>query len=247
MLMRITSCSLLLLLLVCIHAGTPPRSLRSETEAEQISCPPAGFKTKRNFQVLNYIKKSWYPLKQLAVRFQQPESFYCVRAQYSLDTKRNWWCFLFRVCDRTRINVLNQGRLGSVDGKETQAKLKGIAMNPHDASKLKVAPRFLPTNLLGGPYWVIEAGSYAELLDQNKTSGFTSTDYEWAIITGGEPKLESNGKCVTGTGDRNSNGIWLFSSNPDPPAGVLEKLEQLAQQHGIDTSVLLPVTQDSCW
>lgn len=216
-------------------------------DENEIICPPPKFATKQNFHVLNYIKNSWYPLKQLPVRFQREDSFYCVRAQYTLDTKRNWWCFIFRKCDRIRIKVFNQGRIGGIDGKVTEANLYGIAMDRNDPAKLKVAPKFLPTNIFGGPYWVLEAGTYSELLQSDKTSGFTSTQYDWAIITGGAPKIPSNGKCVTGTGDTNTNGIWLFSRQPIPPAGTVEKLETIAQVNGIDTSVLLPVTQEGCW
>lgn len=232
----------IIVLISILSLAAAENMLRAEDQA----CPPANFATKKNFQVLNYIKNSWYPLKQLPVQFQQADSLFCVRAQYTLDTKRNWWCFLFRVCNRIRIKVLNQGRIGSIKGEETKANLYGIAMDSRDPAKLKVAPKFLPTNLFGGPYWVVEAASYAELLD-GKTSGFTSTEYDWAIITGGAPKVSSNGKCVTGEGERNSNGIWLFSREPTPPQGVLEKLETIAQLNGIDTSVLLAVTQKGCW
>lgn len=211
------------------------------------TCPPANFSTKSDFNLGNYIKHRWYALKQLPVVFQPPKSLYCVRAQYSLDTQDNWWCKIFKVCDRVRINVLNEGRNGGIHGKLIQANLYGIVMDTNDPARLKIGPKGIPINLFGGPYWVVEAATYHEVL-AGQTKGFTSTDYDWALIVGGELKVDSgsNGKCITGKGRTNSKGIWILSREPVPPAGVLEKLEQIAEIHGIDTSTFLPVTQQGC-
>ena len=209
------------------------------------ACPPTGFSTKQNFEPTTYITKTWYSLKQLEVQFQEEDSFYCVRAQYTLDTKKNWWCRLFFMCDRLRIKVNNRGRIGSVDGPVDEANLYAFIKDSSEPSKLRVGPRILPP-IINGPYWVLEAGTYAELL--SGTNEFESTDYEWALISGGPPTIESNGKCTPGIpGPETRNGFWYFSSNPVPPEGVMEALDTLASEtYGIDISLLRPVVQEGC-
>lgn len=223
--------------------------VRASSRHLQSSCPPANYETKSNFDATTYVENGpWYPLAQLPVLYQRPNSLFCVRATYTIEPDRTLWCRIFRRCDKTRIDVLNQARTGGVDAEPSDANLHAFIEDDAVPSQLSVAPRFLPPLFYGPNYFVMEAGTYTELIDDNKGKGeFTSTDYQWAIISGGPADEESNGACITGEGFFNGEGFWLFSNTPSPPEGALQKLEELAASFGVDTSVLLPVVQDGCW
>jgi hypothetical protein len=67
---------------------------------------------------------------------------------------------------------------------------------------------------------------------------------EWALISGAEPFRESNGKCAPGFGKFDTRGLWIFARNPIPPTGVITAVEQLAEDLGLDTSIMIPVIHD---
>lgn len=73
-----------------------------------------------------------------------------------------------------------------------------------------------------------------------------SDDYQWAIISGGPPNVESGGLCTTGTLGINNVGFWLFHRNPTPPAEVVQQMRNRATELGYDVSVLQPVEQAGC-
>merc|ERR1712048_1324252 len=105
-----------------------------------------------------------------------------------------------------------------------------LCANIVDAStgKLAVAPCFLPT-FAGGPYWII---------DYSEEEGY-------AIITGGEPTIESNGACSTGTGV-NDAGFWIFTRQQQRDDALVEKAKQIAASKGLDLSVLNKVDNSVC-
>eukprot|EP00581_Thalassiosira_minuscula_P007777 CAMPEP_0183702262 /NCGR_PEP_ID=MMETSP0737-20130205/423_1 /TAXON_ID=385413 /ORGANISM="Thalassiosira miniscula, Strain CCMP1093" /LENGTH=244 /DNA_ID=CAMNT_0025928839 /DNA_START=25 /DNA_END=759 /DNA_ORIENTATION=+ len=216
-------------------------SLRHLQDTE---CPPARYAPKSSFDPTSYISKPWYSVKQLPVTFQGTGTFSCTRANYTQITGKDFGCIISFSCNKLRISVENQSRTGGVDGTVNNAQLYGLVADPAIPSQLTVTPPFLPTWLFGPNYWVLDAGTYSDLLDEERDP--ESTKYEWALISGGPAGTVSNGKCITGEGPFNSNGFWYFSSQPVPPTGVIEKLDELAESYGIDISVLLPVNQEGC-
>merc|ERR1740138_1575308 len=129
--------------------------------------------------------------------------------------------------------------------------------------ELAVQPCFL-FGLTGartaGPYWVIA-------VDEE--------EYSWAVVSGGQPtevvvaeaadggaysggsssssKLSSSGgsssggvKCTTKSSGINGSGLWLFTRDPVPAAGVVEAMEARLEAMGVATGRLLPVAQAGC-
>ena len=188
--------------------------------------------------------KAWYCLKQLPVIFQEEDSMYCVRAQNSIDTSTNWWCKLFSLCENSRFKVLNDARRGWVGGERVYKNLYGVVVDPENPAKISLGLPILPP-VLGGPYWIIEAGTYVDLLKGKMTFNDSST-YEWALVSGGDPRFPSNGRCMTGIPGEGHHGFWFLSVNPTPKEGVLSALDNLARLHGYDTTVMVPVQHEGC-
>jgi lipocalin len=88
--------------------------------------------------------------------------------------------------------------------------------------------------LAAGPYWVVA-------IDPN---------YQWAIVTGGAPKVPSAGGCMTGSPGGgmmqvNNVGFWLFSRLPVDPTGTAAMRAE-AIRLGLDLAPLVPVAQAGC-
>merc|ERR1712224_1105690 len=56
--------------------------------------------------------------------------------------------------------------------------------DPNAPGELLVAPCFLP-NIFAGPYWVLTVGEDAD------------GDYEWTIVSGGQPTVQYPDGCTT--------------------------------------------------
>jgi lipocalin len=202
----------------------------NNTITRQMSqCPPPQFGILHHFDFRQFFNGAWYALKQQPVMYQPLHTFFCTKATYSVEPNGN-------------VNVWNYATKDSVNGEKTTANLRAFIPDGSVPNKAKVGQPLLPT-FLYGDYWVIEAGSYNEL-EHGKLSGFGTT-YEWAIISG-PGDVPSNGKCVSGLGEFNTKGFWLFSRNPVPPAAITEKIEAVAAAKGLDTSVLKPIVQAGC-
>lgn len=81
-----------------------------------------------------------------------------------------------------------------------------------------------------GPYWVL---AYDE-------------DKGYALITGGQPNIETqNGLCRTGNGYNNS-GIWIFLRSQERDEDLIQEVRDIALGQGIDVSFLMDVNQTSC-
>lgn len=202
------------------------------------SCPPKDLDAKKDLCLTSFISAPWYAVKQMPVRYQPLESFYCVKAEYTLK-KKPW----YQIGSTLNLKVENYATTG-VNGKVRGGELSAKVRDPKNtASKLKVGPKFLPT-IAYGDYWVMAAGTYEDVLAKS-TTPFAGTTYEWAIISGGAPKNSSNGKCITGTGT-NGSGFWMFTRDPLPPVGVIEAVEQVASNLGYDVSQWKLVEQKGC-
>jgi apolipoprotein D and lipocalin family protein len=205
-------------------------ALRSNAMAEvNPTCPPPRFGDVDNFDFRQYFNGSWYSLKQQPAIYQQLDTFFCTQATYTLQPNGE-------------VNVLNYATKDEVNGAKTTANLRAFIPDVNVPNKGKVGQPWLP-KFLYGDYWVVDAGSYAEL-EQGKMSNF-GTSYDWAIVSG-TGEVPSNGKCVSGLGYFNFKGFWLFSRLPTPPAGIAEKIEAVASAKGLDTSVLRPIVHKGC-
>jgi lipocalin len=212
------------------------------------NCPPDNFKALENFDLSSYVNGSWYAVKQIPLTFQPTSSFFCVRADYIPDTSS---CFLCG--DAPKVKIYNQGRRGSVNATvggtpytqpPPKNSFRAIQKDPQN-QPAKLTVGFLPQFLVQSNYWVVAAGSYA-----NAIAGVavpTSTTYDWAIITGGSPDLQtSNGLCIPKPGLVQLYGMWMFTRDNVPPTGVISGIDQIATSLGLDNTKWLTVTQEGC-
>ena len=71
-------------------------------------------------------------------------------------------------------------------------------------------------------------------------------DKGYALITGGQPYIETqNGLCRTGNGYNNS-GIWIFLRSQERDEDLIQEVRDIALGQGIDVSVLMDVDQVNC-
>merc|ERR1711990_1236003 len=189
-----------------------------------VSCPPPGFNSVENFNLSAWTEHPWYIQEQMPVIYQQPESFFCVRASY-------------KQLGDDAVQVLNTANKGSVDGPQQSdgPPLKAVIPDLSDPSKLKVGLEFLP-NESYGDYWVVFVGP-----DEGP--------YDYGIVSGGPPTLEgiNGGGCVAGTPvQTNEAGLWLSTKEAEPEEETVEMLKQKASDLGFDLSVVLPVDHQGC-
>ena len=172
-----------------------------------------------------------YIQQQMAVLYLPASHNYCVTAEYS-----------YTDATHSKAHVHNYANQDMVNGKVYDSDkqlgiLGGICADVNDPSqpaKLSVGPCNLPKWVPGarGPYWILAAGPSAD-------------NYEWALISGGQPTHKAAGGCRTGTGV-NDSGLWIFTRKPERDDAVVAKLRAVAQQQGFDISVLNDVTQAGC-
>merc|ERR1711907_220990 len=136
----------------------------------------------------------------------------------------------------TVVSVFNYANRDKVDGalvNSNNMTLCARAINSTDASRLAVAPCFLP-NVIAGPYWVLGIG--------------TNDDgtYDWAVVIGGEPTEQYDDGCTTRETGTYNAGLWLFSREPVASERTLVKMHDLLAAKGIARSRLHPVAQTGC-
>jgi hypothetical protein len=112
------------------------------------------------------------------------ERFFCLRAQYEkLDCPKFPWEYT--------IDVFNEA-WDAVDGNIYGGDFSAYSIK-EEPSKLTVVHSFVP-KFMSGDYWVIA-------YDEEKG---------YALISGGQPTIESHSGCHTGEGI-NKSGLWIFT------------------------------------
>jgi lipocalin len=192
-----------------------------------------------DFDVDKYIENSWFVQKQQVNGYQQPEDLYCVTATYN---KREDG--LIKVENRANKKTVNGELVGGGGGGFSQLSDLCAKQVDEGTGKLIVQPCLLFNiglqKLTGGPYWVLA-------VDKD--------NYEWAIISGGQPTdvvgggqsaTKTDVRCTTKTTGTNGSGLWLFTREPIPADGVVEAMEKKLLEMGVSTSKLLDVPQKGC-
>jgi lipocalin len=175
--------------------------------------------TALDFNLDSYISSPWFVHQQAVNTYLPEERFFCVRAQYKERTHPTFpWGYT--------IDVFNEAR-DAVDGTLYGGKLNAYVKE--EPSKLAVAPSFIP-KFASGDYWVIA-------YDEEKG---------YALISGGQPTIESDdGGCRTGQGI-NESGLWIFTRTQARDETLVQEARAIAADQGFDLSVLKNVTQDGC-
>ncbi|KAJ3118438.1 hypothetical protein HDU96_001605 [Phlyctochytrium bullatum] len=192
-------------------------------------CPPAGFDAVTEFSLDAYLGQ-WYIQSQAPTQYLPVEQNYCVSALY---TKSG---------DNT-ISIYNfsKASVGSINGRvqATVPNLKGTIRDASRPSKLSVGPSFLPASI-AGPYWVVATGPIID------------GQYQWALVSGGAPSKESNGKCLANENsvlsflNGNGQGLWIFTRAQVADAALVTELKGLADSLGLDSTAMNDVAQAGC-
>jgi lipocalin len=204
------------------------------------TCPPPNFSSKQNFNPATYFKGRWYSLIQLPVAYQPEEIFYCTTADYQLLTTPE--CQVSG-CDDKYVDIINRSKRGSINGNSSSINLRGLVPDKNAPSKAVVGFPTAPPSTYG-PYWVIEAGTYADLLADKQE--FTGDNYEWVLISGAEPEFATDKGCLPGFGPTNTNGLWILSREPVVSKKIFKKALRLAKSKGFDVTAMKPVAQEGC-
>ena len=202
------------------------------------NCPLIKLQTNPMVNLTEYTRASWYVQQQQLTGYQPLEDLYCVTATYDSNNDTDVPFFSGNV-----ISVYNYANQGKVNGpsmgnytpgtKHNFRQLCARELNQSEPEKLEVAPCFLP-NLFDGAYWILEAGP-------------TTTNYDWAIVIGGQPtKRIDNSSCTTSDTGINGSGLWLFSRNQTLTDPVIRYLHRVLYLHNISTTLLHNVTQTGC-
>eukprot|EP00210_Caulerpa_lentillifera_P006188 g5912.t1 len=134
--------------------------------------------------------------------------------------------------------------MGTIENSNS-SYLRALIPDLTDPSKLRVGPAFLQTRFgdraisFYGDYWVVAVGPNEP-----------DKEYEWAIVSPGPPKVETEDGCRTGKEvldptQTNGVGLWLFSRTRVDPKGTA-MMREIAQDLGFDLSVLRKVQQKGC-
>ncbi|KAI8839934.1 Calycin-like protein [Chytridium lagenaria] len=192
----------------------------------QRKCPPSNFDAVTDFALPQFLGQ-WYVQAQAPTIYLPVEQNYCVAANYSQTSPNT-------------ISIFNFSRVGSVTGRiqATTPNLKGTIRDAARPSKLSVGPEFLPA-FLAGPYWVIATGPIVE------------DKYSWALISGGAPNQESNGRCLANEAvfslfNGNGQGLWIFTREKVANPALVQQLRDLATSKGLDASAMNAVEQANC-
>jgi len=173
--------------------------------------------TQPNFNIEAYISKRWYAQEQMLTRYLPANANNCVTAKYTVRDKKTFWGYSLKVQNNAKFD----------DGKPRGGELCAYSANKSDKAKLAVAPCFLP-RLWAGPYWVLRF---------NQEKGY-------ALISGGQPKVQTVKGCRTNKGTNNA-GLWIFTHEAIPAAGLVDEVREIAAQW-FDLSVLVKVNHTGC-
>lgn len=182
----------------------------------------------KNIQLSEFVKHTWYSQYQQEVSYQTIDSFYCVTATYNIEKNRTVPFFHGNV-----ISVYNYANYNEVNGPAKNANnatilcAKQVIQNVN--SQFSVAPCTV-WSVFGGPYWIIGVGK----------------NYEWLIVSGGQPHVPYNDGCTTNVNQRNNAGLWIFSRNQMITKHHLKQAFSLLVHKGYTLSKMKEVKQTGC-
>merc|ERR1711939_969505 len=193
-----------------------------------------------NFNLTKFVGlHKWFIHKEMTIKSLPINERYCVVATYELKDPKH-----VKVHNYANINHTN----GPVDDSDVHVKslggICGISKDRTTEAKLEVGPCDLSiiSRFAFGPYWVVAAGSLdCVRADCPQPEG----DYDWAFVSGGQPKVKHAGGCTPGTGV-NDSGMWIFTKDNVRNETLVNSIEEIAKAKGYDTSYLKDVVQAGC-
>lgn len=205
-------------------------SIIANSTSSNSSCPLIS--PMNNFNTTEYIRASWYIQQQQVTTYQPNNTLYCV--MQTLNSSGRTVPFF----NGPVLDVYNYGNFDRVNGEQQNTMnftLCARQFNQSVPSELLNAPCLLP-NYFAGPYWVLAAGP-------------TTSNYSWAIISGGPPTVRyPDGNCSTSEDGINGSGLWLFTRERfgDNVEFYVHQMRNFLLNMGYTVSRLLNVSQTGC-
>lgn len=198
--------------------------LAAMTMQVMAGCPTVS--TVPNFNLTEYIRASWYINAQQINGYQSKDDLYCVTATYNIDSPARTVPF-FSGEVVSVYNYANKGAVnGSPEGSANGTVLCARIPDSKNPSSLLVAPCFLP-NFLAGPYLVIAV----------------DPEYNWAVVSGGQPTVQYSDGCTTAESGINDTGLWIFTREPVANPGYINAAKTALVKLGYTLQRLLTVPQ----
>jgi hypothetical protein len=186
-----------------------------------------------NFNTTEYIRSTWYVQEQQLNGYQKNNTLNCV-AQTLNESSTTHVPFF----DGPVISVYNYANIDHVNGPSQNNGNFTLCARQYNASlpsELLNGPCWLP-NYFAGPYWVIDAGP-------------SSSNYSWAIISGGPPTVVyPDGNCSTSLTGINGSGLWLITRSNEYAhvQQYVGLMRESLMYFGYSISQLLRVNQSGC-
>jgi len=219
------------------HPSTALASLAlALTAVDQSAAECASVSPLEGVDIEEFTRASWYVQQQQITSYQTEDDLFCVAATYDLNQEIQ--PVSVPLFNGPVIGVYNYANVGGVNGipsgSANDTVLCAREADKSLPSKLSVAPCFLP-NALAGPYWIVATG-------RNETT----SQYDWAAISGGQPTVQYDDGCTTTTDQQNNSGLWIFSRTPLLTSSALSAARSALVSLGYTLSQLIDVPQNGC-
>jgi len=195
-------------------------------------CP--GVDPVADFNISEYVRASWYVQQQQVTSYQSEDQLECVVATYDMKESDFFSQPPFFHGQFLAVYNYYAGGRPTLDDGEPVNRLCGSVLHPDKPSELVVAPCFLTPSIFGSPYWVVGLGKSDD-----------GNEYEWALVSGGNPIVKYDDGCTTRSGYFNS-GLWILSRERILSESQLQDARAMLEDMGYTLSQLKPVNQTGC-
>merc|ERR1711904_195185 len=180
-----------------------------------------------------YLRASWFIQRQQLTGYQQPKDLFCVATTYIAEKKTVPFFSgeVLSVYNYENLDKVNGQAQGATTGKDSIV-ICARQKDPSKPGELLVAPCFLP-NILAGPYWVGAVGP-------------TTDNYEWAVVSGGQPTEQYSDGCTTKQTGTNGSGFWFLTRAKIASKATIAAQESAAKALGFTLSQMHDVAQQGC-
>lgn len=219
-------------------------------------CPPPGLVPLPNFDFEAFVSEPYFAVKLQPTFLFNPSVLFCERLAFSFaqDQSLPRFCdFLPFLCVEAFESQVFLDSVGSVSegvgGESLSQNTRFISSDPNGSAIFKNGFSFLPPATYSD-FAIVAAGTFDDLLDETlPVSEFapqpSSNVYDWIIFSiGGLPGVDTGNGCVPGLGRFDTSSYALSTREQIPPQLAIDRLVEIADFIGFDTSILLDVVQE---
>ena len=218
-------------------------------------CPPHGLDALQTVDLDIFFGEERFAQKVTLTTFTRPVTLFCQRQAYQKSRRQvqPFYCGIApNLCfpafeGQLLLDVFNSASFARTTGPGGGGPLRSIQKAP--GAKFANGGRSSPPASYGD-FFLLATGTYEDLLnedlDVSELAGEpSSTDYAWAIFSGGLPEISTGNGCLPGVG-ATVNGVFTFTRDPIPPEGAIDRIIEVADFLGFDTSGFLTVEHEGC-